>query len=266
MFTLLRTTWIIFTTHVGRTFVSGRALACAGLALLPLLACFIISQFIDEHGAPPRKAALLMGWMMLVQVLVPLVSLLLGSAAVSEEVEDRTLTYLVTRPFPRPAVLLGRWLAALVFVLALLGLSGFAVSNWLLAMSEVREAELELPPDFTQRIVLTILIGGTVYSALFAAAGAFLKRPVLMGLAYTFVVEGIAANAPLGTQKMTLQYYLKSFLLGERQDLLDELGPRFLRVELLEPAAALQTLGLIFGITLLAASWWMSRKQFLLND
>ena len=263
---LLRAAWIIFTTHLWRTVTSGRALLCALLALIPLGACFLISQFVEEEGPPPPEATLLMGWFLLVQVLVPLVSLLLGSAAVSEEVEDRTLTYLVTRPFPRPAVLLGRWMASMVFVTVLLGLSGYAVSNWLVALSGPGDGSVVLPEDFTAGLVRTIVLGGVVYSALFAGAGAFLKRPVLMGLAYTFVIEFLAANAPVGTQRFTIQYYLKSYLLGDHPELLDELGRTFLRVELQTPADALQTLLMIFGATLVLGSWRMSRKQFLLTE
>ena len=61
------------------------------------------------------------GWVLMVQGTVPLVALILGSAVVAEEIEDRTITYLFTRPIPRAAVLLGRWLAtALVLELCLL--------------------------------------------------------------------------------------------------------------------------------------------------
>jgi len=262
----VRATWIIFTTQLRRTLFSGRALLCLLGAAVPLAVCFGLEFVIQEEGPPPPQAALLIGWLLLVQVLLPLTSLLLGSAAVSEEVEDRTLTYLVTRPFPRPAILVGRWLAALFLIELLLGVSGYVTSSWLTGLSGPGDGSFVLPDDFPERLTLTLLIGGVIYSALFAAAGAFLKRPVLMGLAYTVVFEGLAANAPLGTQKIALQYYLKSFLLGDDPELLDVLGRTLLRVELQEPAQALQVLLVVLGVVVVAASWRMSGKQFLLSD
>jgi ABC-type transport system involved in multi-copper enzyme maturation permease subunit len=38
---------------------------------------------------------------LLVQGTVPLLALILGASVVAEEIEDRTLTYLFTRPVPR---------------------------------------------------------------------------------------------------------------------------------------------------------------------
>ena len=78
----------------------------------------------------------------------------------------------------------------------------------LLAKIGGAERTLEwMPEGLHRQILLTVLMGAVVYSALFAAAGALFKRPMLIGLAYTFVVEGFLGNLPGANQKATVQYY-----------------------------------------------------------
>ena len=55
-----------------------------------------------------------MMWMLYIRFIVPVLGVFYGTALMADEVEDKTLTYLFTRPIPRGAVLLGKYLAYLV--------------------------------------------------------------------------------------------------------------------------------------------------------
>ena len=44
---------------------------------------------------------------------MPVLAVFYGTALMADEVEDKTLTYLFTRPIPRGAVLIGKYLAYL---------------------------------------------------------------------------------------------------------------------------------------------------------
>ena len=56
----------------------------------------------------------MMMWMLYIRFIVPVLGVFYGTALIADEVEDKTITYLFTRPIPRGAVLLGKYLAYLV--------------------------------------------------------------------------------------------------------------------------------------------------------
>ncbi len=263
MSAFLRASSILFLAHLRRTFVSRRALLSAGLAALPVAASLLVAKISAHEGPPPLIALLHMGWFLQLQTIVPLVALVMGSAVVAEEIEDRTVTYLFTRPIPRASVLFGRWLAALVLVLVLLS-SACALVLWILSDVGNAEHRAELPAGFRERLFWLVLAGGAVYSALFAAAGALFRRPVLVGLGYTFVVEGFLANLPGGNQKLTIQYYLKSLLIRADPELLDSFSESLALVKLAEPAAAARTLLAILLVSLALGAWSISRREYVL--
>lgn len=257
---LLRATWILFASHLGRIVLSRRALISLVVVALPVAAAVLVALIAEREGAAP---ALVIGWVMQVQLVVPLVSLIVGSAVVAEEIENRTVTYLFTRPIPRACVLLGRWLASLVLLLGLLAASSWAVTQILQTAAQGR-AGSALEPELEARLLRTILLGGAVYSAAFAALGAILKRAIILGLAYTFVIEGFLANLPGGNQKITILYYLKSYLVDGDRTVIERLGQGLVSTELLPAGEALRTLLLILATALALGSWIVHRKQYVL--
>ena len=55
----------------------------------------------------------LMIWAMYLRFIVPVLGVFYGTSLMADEVEDKTITYLFTRPIPRGAVLVGKYLAYL---------------------------------------------------------------------------------------------------------------------------------------------------------
>ena len=56
----------------------------------------------------------LMIWLIYVRFLVPVLGVFYGTSLIADEVEDKTLTYLFTRPIQRAAVIFGKYFAYLV--------------------------------------------------------------------------------------------------------------------------------------------------------
>src|SRR6185295_16249491 len=65
------------------------------------------------NGAPIGGSALfgLMIWLLYIRFIVPVLGVFYGTALIADEVDDKTITYLFTRPVPRGAVLIGKYLA-----------------------------------------------------------------------------------------------------------------------------------------------------------
>src|SRR5687768_11754534 len=59
----------------------------------------------------------LMIWLLYVRFLVPVLGVFYGTSLIADEIEDKTLTYLFSRPIPKGAVLLGKYFAYMVCTL-----------------------------------------------------------------------------------------------------------------------------------------------------
>ena len=61
----------------------------------------------------------MMIWLLYIRFIVPVLGVFYGTSLIADEVDDKTITYLFTRPIPRGAVLLGKYLAYLVCTMLL---------------------------------------------------------------------------------------------------------------------------------------------------
>lgn len=259
MKTFLSATGLFFRTHAARFFLTRRAIACAALAALPSLIALLAARVAERTGAVEIAAHL--GILLELQVVVPLLSLIVGSAVVSEEIEDRTITYLFTRPAPRAALLFGRWLAALCFLATTLAAS---VGLLFLAASRSRVEGTSIDLAFAGPLFEAALLAGAVYSALFAVAGVFFRHPILVGLGYAFAVEGFLANLPGQSQALTVQHHVRSWLIARGPDAWREIDA--LALLRFEPAGvALAYLLSILGLALALGAWRISRREYVLS-
>src|SRR5262245_23295082 len=82
-----------------------------GIVLLVLIALPVFVAWIQvEYDTRATRGEFLAGMLMLTfQFVVTLAGLFVGIAVLGDEIEGRTLTYLFTRPQPRPAVFLARY-------------------------------------------------------------------------------------------------------------------------------------------------------------
>jgi len=259
MIVLLRTSLLLFSTHLLRTVRSKRGLLCVVLASLPVALAYFVAHF--AKGLGQAELATNLGWMVLLQLIVPLFGLIAGSAVVAEEIEDRTVTYLFSRPIPRAAVLIGRLLAASVFATVVLCAATLLLLH---AAGGARGAGAGLDRAISIPLLLAVLSGALVYTALFATAGVFFKHPMIIGLGYTFAIEGFLANLPGKSQSLTIQYYLRSLIASGG-------SPEWRRVEgftsmSFESAQhAWSVLALVLALALVLGGWRIARREFVLS-
>jgi len=149
----------------------------------------------------------IMIWMLYLRFAVPILGVFYGTALMADEVEDKTITYLFTRPVPRGAVLVGKYLAYLACT-SLVVLPAVMLAYFLL----VRPTEI--PATFSlMAIDLGLLfIGLAAYGALFAFVGALFKRPLVIGLVFVTGWEQTAMALPGYMKRFTVAYYLQSLV------------------------------------------------------
>ena len=257
-------------TQLLRSLAPRRSWLVYAFTLLPALVALLIATRARRVGA--EDIATHLSWFLYLQVVVPLVTLLVGQAVISREVEDRTITYLFSRPVSRPAIFLGRTLGALAFALLVL-LAGAVLL--LLAASRAKlgdapdPAKFPLAPWSSDGIVYPLLgavaLGVLAYTTIFAALGVFTKHPMILGLAYTFAIEGFLSNLPGSNQALAVQYYLRSWIAAHGT-------PAWAKVEGFDAAAfespgkVLLKLALVALVALAWGSWRIRKKEFVLSS
>ncbi len=140
---------------------------------------------------------------------LPLAALFYATSLIADEVEGRTLTYLLTRPLTRASVLVGKFAAYLVTTLCL-ALPACVLTFFLLlstqGLSGLAAAVGDLFRDLAV-VALTLV----AYGALFALIGVLLKRPVIPGLMFLYGWE-LLANLPGYLPRLTLTAWLRSLV------------------------------------------------------
>lgn len=284
------TSWLMFRTHLWSQLRSKRALVCLLLAAAPA----VIACFPSSHGEDAFKTVAILGMMFTLQVIAPLIGLLAGSAVVTEEIENRTITYVFTRPVHRASLFLGRWAATLVMTSSLLGASALGVAAVSTAQYDVDElgrwehhriddevvrervpVNRELPAGQVPRYAWSAVLAGALYSLLTAGLGVFMRRPMIVGLGYAFAVEGLLANIPGSSQKLSMQFYLRGILTGIEDvkrgagdstvDFWRQIEP-IAKTEFLSPTESSLRLLVVIALAVVVCSWVISRRQFVLTS
>jgi len=251
----IRATTTIFTSQVYMSLRSVRFLLSFLLTMAPVVLAFLISVFADPSeplGVPEFC------WMLIAQAVTPLLALMFGSAVISEEVSDRTITFLFTRPIPRSAVFFGRWLANFAVVSALLVFCTFSV---VFVLRDFLEGAPMLETAWA--MAQTVVLGAATYSALFAGLGALIKHPIIVGLFYVFCFEFLLVNAPIPgtTQHLSLQFHLRSFIVNSGAEAWQSVAV-FKNNAFIERGDAFAVHAVVLILSLIGGSFLISRRQF----
>ena len=148
-------------------------------------------------------------WLFYLRFIVPVLGVFYGTALIADEVEDRTITYLFTRPIPRGAVLMGKYLAYLACT-GLVVLPSVMVVYFLLV--PVTGGSLGAAFPALVKDLGLLGLGLAVYGAVFALVGASFKRPLLSGLIFVFGWEPVIVAVPGYLKKFTIAHYLQALV------------------------------------------------------
>ncbi|HEX5138404.1 MAG TPA: ABC transporter permease [Planctomycetota bacterium] len=162
-----------------------------GLALLFLAALPVVLAWIQvQHGRHLSETAFVAVTLMFVfQFVVPVAGLFLGVAVLGDEIEGRTITYLFTRPIPRPLVFLASYLGA---VSAFAPLLAIAVG----AMAHIFGTRVPVTGRDAVASAGIAVAGFVVYTAIFATLRLYFQRALFIGFIFGFIVEGAISKLP----------------------------------------------------------------------
>ena len=177
----------------------------------------VIARIVQASGIAPLRvngvrvdAAGMFGmmiWVLFLRFIVPVLGVFYGTSLIADEVEDKTITYLFTRPIRRGTVLLGKYLAYLVCTTCVVLPAVMIVYFMLVPLAEVPRSFMWLLTDLG-----LLALGMATYGAVFAMVGALLKRPLVVGLVFAFGWEQVAMLMPGYLRRFTVSYYLQALV------------------------------------------------------
>jgi ABC-type transport system involved in multi-copper enzyme maturation permease subunit len=207
----------VFDLSVGEMLWSRRTIFMALVVGAPVVISLCL-RLLDALGAPVFRVngmtmagpAIfgLMIWVFYLRFTVPVLGVFYGTSLIADEVEDKTITYLFTRPIPKGAVLVGKYFAYLACTIFVVLPSVMIVYLAIVPMrGSLGASFIDLIKDLT-----LLAIGLSVYGAVFAFIGAKFKRPLLIGLIFIFGWEQAALAFPGYLKKFTVAYYLQALV------------------------------------------------------
>lgn len=176
-----------------------------------VVSAFATSGSFQINGAEVSGPSIfgLMIWLLYLRFIVPVLGVFYGTALIADEVEDRTITYLFTRPIRRGAVLVGKYLAYLACTVLLI-LPSVVVVFFLVVPLGGGSVGATFPALLWDLGMLAA--GLAAYGALFALVGARLKRPLVAGLVFVLGWEPGVLLVPGYLRQVTVAYYLQALV------------------------------------------------------
>jgi ABC-2 type transport system permease protein len=169
------------------------------LLLLPLPLLLVgLAAICRAYGVSPDMwgRAVIMG--LGLGVVLPVVALIVGTGVLGSEVDDGTIVHILTKPLARREIILAKYLVA-ASVTAIVSAVPLFVTGILAGSVKLGGA-----------LAVASVVGAMAYSALFLLFSLVSRRPVLVGLVYILVWEGLLGTFVSGTKNLAIGQYVLS--------------------------------------------------------
>ena len=169
-----------------------RTLLMILLAALPILVGLLIRLGGGRNDAPEILDTLV------IRTVLPLIALVIGTAAIGSEIEDGTVIYLLAKPVPR-------WRTALAKLGVAAGLTAALVVPPIILTTLLVEGFGGASLGTAFGFALAAIAGGMAYAVAFTALGVVTSRALVVGLGYTLLWEGVLAGLLEGTRFLSIR-------------------------------------------------------------
>lgn len=233
-----------------RRLIAWIALAIAGMALA------LAWPRLNPEASPAEQYASVSA--MLVFHVLALASAIFTAAIVSQEVEQKTIVYLLTRPVSRWKLLLSRY-AASATVVAALGILGAA-----LVSVGVYHGDF-LGSALFHRDVVAVVFGAFAYGALFLLVTLLINRAMIVCLLFAFGWETIVPNMPGEMYHLSIYSHVLAIADHPSNPSVGgagSFGSGALNASVITPQAAMTTLVVLTLILLAVSALWFTRFEF----
>ncbi len=211
-FRWLYQTWTMARLTVRNLAMTKRTIAVILLACVPVGLALIIKHVAPEQEIRPASQEIFTGLFvgLYVYFVVLLTTIVYGISLIADERSDRTIIFLLVRPLPREAIVVGKFLAYALSASAILLASLIATYSIFSSLDQDPTSFRNAVPF--SRCAEVVVLAVLAYGAVFTFFGATFKHPVITAFGYCFVWESILPYLPVFLKKLTLMHYIHSLI------------------------------------------------------
>ncbi len=224
-----------------------RLLLLVLLAALPVGLAILLTLALGEDETSNSEYIDLLLDALLISVVMPVICLVLATAAFGNELEDRTLSYLTMTPIPRYQIVLAKLLSALIVGIPLVVISGVITTVVGDGGMGTKLVVFDSPLRASAATGVALLLGTVAYSTAFMWAGLLTTRALPFALIYVLLWEGVIASFFGGIRYISVRGYTLGLVHGLDEVSFGELGNRAIEF----PAALVGVLAVTVGFFLL---------------
>jgi len=129
-------------------------------------------------------------------VVLPVTALIVGTGVLGSEIDDGTIVHILTKPLPRSEIILAK-LGVAVGVTAVTAAVPLFIAGALAGSTRLGVG-----------LAVGAVVGAAAYTGLFLLLSLLTKRPVLLGLVYILVWEGLLGRFVSGTRVLSIEQYV----------------------------------------------------------
>jgi ABC-2 type transport system permease protein len=128
-------------------------------------------------------------------VMLPMTALIIGTGVLGAEIDDGTIVHILAKPLRRSEIILAKLAVAAGVTAAVTAVPMFIVG---VVADSVR---------FGIALAAGCAVGALAYSAVFLVLSLLSRRPVLLGLVYVLLWEGLLGNLLASTRVLSIHQY-----------------------------------------------------------
>lgn len=191
---------------------------------------------------------------------LPLAAAILSMAVISQEVEQKTIVYLLTRPIPRWQLILFRAAAAMTVT--------FAISALTLAI--LAASTSGLTNGVFLRDLVAAAVGSAAYVSLFVLVSLLINKSMIVCILFAFVWESTAPLIPGDLYRLTITGYLQGISqhpsVGTgNQDLMDSIS-NVLGTHQAAQWLSYVSMAILIAACLAASCYWFSTNEYMARE
>jgi len=181
-----------------------------------------------------------------------------GTNLVAQEVEQKTIVYLLTRPVPRWRILLMKYAAAVIATIVAAWLASGLLLLVTAGASASGGAKITVAHDLG-----ILAIGALTYGGLFLLFATMFRRPLIVGLLYTFGLETWLPSLPGNFKLLSLMAYLRELAAHPAAAPVDVTDAA---QDPMSPALAWKVVIAVIVVTVTAACIVFTRSEYVPRD
>ena len=232
-----------------KQFLGGKAIwVVVGLSLLPTF--FGVVYIFNPSVDPARRFFGDTVFVdLMIPTLLPLILLVLATSALGDEIDDRTLPYLVLKPISRFRIVIEKLIGSAI-ISGPIAIAGMAITFGLIMRGDWQE-NLRL----FGAVAAACAVATIAYSSIFLLVSLLISRALVAALVYSLIWETILGRWVPGLRYVSIRHFVRSIFA----DIADDRRFQFKNSTGL--TAAVLTLLAASAIAILLSTWRLRRMN-----